>query len=78
MDTRLSDSLCLKCRRADVAVGTVSVCSVVVDLNVLEDRPACRFSGRESFAMDQLGLHRVEETLSARIVVAVALGAHAA
>lgn len=51
---------------------------VVVQFNVLEHLSPHGFPRFESLAMDGFDLEAVKETLGARIVVAVALGAHAA
>lgn len=77
-DTAPSDLLCLKRCRADIAVGAVSVGSIVVHLDVFEHAPARLRTRGEALAVDQLHLQGVEEALGAGVAVAVALGAHAA
>lgn len=74
----LSDQFGLKRYRAEVAVGAVSAGSIVINFDVLENGLAHGLPCGESFTVDQFHLERVEETLGTGIVVAVALGAHAA
>ena len=78
MYTSLSDSLCLKHQRADVAVGAVSAGSIVIHLDVFEYRLSHCLPGGESLTVNGLDLERVKETLGAGIIVTIALGTHAA
>jgi len=78
MDTDLSDHSGLEGLRSDHPDGTVPTLSVVVQFNVLEHLPPHGFPGRESLAVNGFDLETVEEAFGAGIIVAVALGAHAA
>lgn len=78
MDTDLSDHSGLEGLRADHPNRTVPELPVVVHLDVLEHLPAHGISGLESLAMDRFDLEAVEAALGTGIVVAVALGTHAA
>lgn len=78
MDTNLSDHSGLEGLRADHPDRTVPALPVVVHLDVLEHLPPHSVPGLESLAMDRLDLEAMEEALGTGIVVAVALGTHAA
>ena len=78
MDTLLSDLLCLKCFRADKAVGAVSAVSIVVHFDVLEYGLSHFLPGGKSLTVYGLYLERVEKALGTGIVVAVARRTHAA
>lgn len=78
MDTGLSDHSSLEGHWADHPDRTVPALPVVVQLNVLEHLSPHRVPRLESLAMYGLDLEAVEEALGARIVVAIALCAHAA
>ena len=78
MDTDLTDHSGLECLRADHPNRTVPALPVVVHLDVLEHLPPHGIPGLESLAMDRLDLEAMEEALGARVVVAIALGTHAA
>ena len=74
----LSDQFCLHCLRAEIPVGAVAATSIVVDLDVFEHDTTHVIPGEETFTVDHLHLQRMEEAFGTGIVVAVALGAHAA
>lgn len=78
MDTDLSDHSGFEGLRADHPDCTVPALPVVVQLNILEYLSSHGVPGLESLAMDGFNLEAVEEALGARIVIAIALGAHAA
>lgn len=78
MDTLLSGLLGLKRFWADTAISAVTTVAIIVHLNVLENSATHLFPGGKAFTMDDFHLHRVDKALGADIVVAVALGAHAA
>lgn len=56
----------------------MAAASVVIDLDILKNSSAHLIPGEEAFAVDHLHLQRVEETFGAGVIVAIALGAHAA
>jgi hypothetical protein len=78
MDTMLSDMLRLKRHQAEIANGTVSAGSVVIDLDVFKDRPSHLFATFEPLAMDRLDPERMERALGHGIVEKITLSAHAA
>ncbi|CDG56088.1 conserved hypothetical protein [Halomonas sp. A3H3] len=78
VETDLSDHSGLEGLWADHPDRTVPAVPVVVQLNVLAHLPSHGFSGRESLAVNGFDLEIVKEALGSGIVVAVALGTHAA
>jgi len=78
VDTDLSDHSGLEGLWADHPDCTVPTLPVVVQFNILEHLSSHGLPRFESLAMDGLDLEAVKEALGASVVVAVALGAHAA
>ena len=78
MDTDLGYRPGLECLWADVAESAVLPDRVVERLDVFEDLLSDGVSRRESFAVDSLNFHGMEEALDAGIIEAVTLAAHAA
>ena len=70
--------VCLKRFWADIAVGAVSAGTIVVHLDILEYRLPQERPGWGPLAENELHLQGVKEALGNGIIIAVALGAHAA
>lgn len=78
MDTALRDHSGLEGFWADHPNGTVPALPVVVHLDIFEYLLSHNLPGLESLAMNSFDLEAVKEALGTGIVIAVALGAHAA
>jgi hypothetical protein len=63
--------------RAEIADSAASAGSIVVGLNVLEDRLSHEHRGQEALAVHGFDFQRVEQTLGTRVVVAIPSAAHA-
>lgn len=77
MDIWLSDLFGLKRFRAEVAVGAMSACSIVIYFDIFKDRLSHKLSSGEPLTVNGFNFERVKEALRACIVVAVAGAAHA-
>jgi len=78
VDTERSGKFRLEGFGAQVSDGTGTTDAIVVDGNVLEDRPAHGFSRLEPVAVDDFDLERGKEAFGAGVVEAARLAAHAA
>lgn len=61
-----------------MAVGAVATAAIIVDFNIFEKGSSHLAPSYETFAMDHFYLQCVEKAFGAGVIVAVALGAHAA
>lgn len=78
MDTGLCDHSSFEGCWADHPNGAVAALPIVVQFNVFEDPPLYRILGPEALTVDSLDFETVKEAFSTGIIVALALGAHAA
>ena len=78
MDTCLCDHSSFEGCWAEHPNGTVAALPIVVQSNVFKDLPLYRIPGPEALTVDSLDFETVKEAFSTGIIVAIALGAHAA
>lgn len=77
MNTNPSHHSGLECLWADHSDSTVSMMTIVVQLNILEHISLHGFPGLKSFAVNHLGFETVKEARDTGIVIAISLGIHA-